>query len=242
MTANTQPTPLRIAIIEDDVDLLEITLQYMRIAGFSAWGVGNGDAFYKKLAIDPVDVVMIDVGLPGEDGFSISRHLRSIPDLSVIIVSSHDTLDDRLTGLETGADRYMVKPVNLDELIANIRAMAHHKGVDTAVPAIKPLEAAMFWHLSSQFWTLTSPAGKVLSLTVREYRLLEILIAAEGRNISKQEIANDIIGKRMVNASERLDVLLARLRKKANDTLHEALPIITLHMHGYAFTAPAKIQ
>ncbi|MDI1231710.1 MAG: response regulator transcription factor [Methylobacter sp.] len=238
-------TPPRIAIIEDDHDLLQSTLEYLHIAGYIAWGVGNGDAFYKQLLINPVDVVMIDIGLPGEDGFSIARHLRSIPHLAIIIVSARDTLEDRLAGLNAGADRYLVKPVNLDELIANINAMVRRKDmvVDPAIEAtLIQFEDGLCWRLSGQHWTLTSPSGAVLPLTAREYRLLQMLIAVQGQTISKFDIADDIIGRRIINRNERLDVLLARLRKKANATLNEPLPIKTAHMHGYAFTAPAIIQ
>ncbi|MDO9168323.1 MAG: response regulator transcription factor [Methylobacter sp.] len=234
----TDYTPPRIAIIEDDYDLLQSTLEYLHIAGYIAWGVGNGDAFYKQLLINPVDVVMIDIGLPGEDGFSIARHLRSIPHLAIIIVSARDTLEDRLAGLNAGADRYLVKPVNLDELIANINAMVRRKDVVVDLP----IAAGLCWRLSGQYWTLTSPSGAVLPLTAREYRLLQMLIAVQGQTISKFDIADDIIGRRIINRNERLDVLLARLRKKANATLKEPLPIKTAHMHGYAFTAPAIIQ
>lgn len=246
MTLYTQPTLPRIAIIEDDYDLLQSTLEYLHIAGYAAWGVGNGDAFYKQLLVDPVDVVMIDIGLPGDDGFSIARHLRSMPYLAVIIVSARDTLDDRLTGLKTGADRYLVKPVNLDELIANINAMVRHKYVVTQTTslelAITPFEAETFWLLSGQGWTLTSPNGAILTLTAREYRLLQMLVADQGQTLSKMDIADDIIGRRIANRSERLDVLLARLRKKANAMLNEPLPIKTAYSHGYVFTAPVKIQ
>jgi len=243
MTLCTQPTLPRIAIIEDDCDLLQSTLEYLHIAGYAAWGVGDGDAFYKQLLVDPVDVVMIDIGLPGDDGFSIARHLRSMPYLAVIIVSARDTLDDRLTGLKTGADRYLVKPVNLDELIANINAMVRRKVVVTETAStIPPVEAETFWLLSGQGWTLTSPNGAILKLTAREYRLLQMLIADQGQTLSKMDIADNIFGRRIANRSERLDVLLARLRKKANAILNEPLPIKTAYSHGYAFTAPVKTQ
>lgn len=240
----TSPTPLRIAIIEDDYDLLQSTLEYLHIIGYNAWGAGNSTDFYKQLLITPVDMVLIDIGLPGENGLSITKYLSTMLDLDVIIISARGTLEDRLAGFKAGADRYLIKPVNLDELIVNINAMAHHRNLLTniQVAATTQAEVTVLWQLSKQNWTLTSPSGTVLPLTAREYRLLQILIAASGQTISKRDIADKIIGQRITNSGERLDVLLSRLRKKSSALLNEDLPIKTAHLHGYAFTAPAKCQ
>lgn len=231
----TSHTPPRIAVVEDDPDLLQTTLEFLHTMGYAAWGAGSGEAFYKRLLTDPVNVVILDIGLPGEDGFTIARHLRDMPHPDIIIVSARDTLDDRITGLKAGADRYLVKPVNLTELVANIETVLHRQGVI----ANTPLKPAPVWHLTSQNWTLISPDGSALKLTNREYRLLQILIAAEGQTVRKEIIADRIIGTRFLNRNERLDVLLARLRKKATATLNEPLPIKTAYQQGYVFTAPA---
>ena len=242
---NTLSKSRRIAIVEDDPDLLQSMLEYLHACGYAAWGVSNGDAFYKRLSIDKVDVAIIDIGLPGEDGFCITRYLRDHSDITVLIVSARDALQDRLNGLEAGADRYLVKPINLAELIANIEAIGRRKAPlaqsPDSLPTAEPAASAV-WRLNSQGWTLTSPAGAVLSLTDREYRLLQLLISNPGQTVNKHDLAEQIIGKRMPNRNERLDVMVARLRKKAKTALNEELPVKTAYQLGYAFTAPALIQ
>ncbi len=225
----------RIAVVEDDPDLLQTTLEFLHTVGFTAWGVSSGEAMYKRMLTEPVNLVILDVNLPGEDGFTIAKHLREISHLEVIIVSARDSLDDRITGLKAGADRYLVKPVNLSELVANIETVLTRQGLVDPTP-IKP---PAVWHLTSQNWTLISPEGCAIPLTNREYRLLQILIAAEGQTVGKNVIADKIIGTRFLNRNERLDVLLARLRKKAAATLKEPLPIKTAYQQGYVFTATA---
>jgi DNA-binding response OmpR family regulator len=162
-----------------------------------------------------------------------------MPHLDIIIVSARDALDDRITGLKSGADRYLVKPVNLTELVANIDAVAHRQSLATMPSSPKPTSV---WHLASKSWTLTSPGGAVLALTDREFRLLQILVEAQGQTVAKPIIADKIIGPRFLNRHERLDVLLARLRKKAAASLDTPLPIKTAYQQGYAFTAQAVID
>jgi DNA-binding response OmpR family regulator len=115
-------TPPQIAVVEDDADLLASMLDYLHALGYPAWGVGSAEAFYKQLHMSPVDVLVLDIGLPGEDGLQLAAWVNRRVDLTVIIVSARDRLQDRLDGLAAGADRYLVKPVDLAELVANIDA------------------------------------------------------------------------------------------------------------------------
>lgn len=118
----------KVAVVEDDADLRDSTLDFLTALGYPVWGVGSGEALYQRLADDPVDVVVLDVELPGEDGFSIAGKLQGAADLAIVMVTGRGALDDRLTGLSSGADTYLVKPVNLRELAANIDAVARRLG------------------------------------------------------------------------------------------------------------------
>ena len=102
----------RIAIIEDDPDLRDTMVDYLQSEGYPAWGVESAEFFYRRYAVEKIDIVIVDIGLPGEDGLSVTAHLHGLPELAVIIVSARGTLDDRLAGLRAGADRYLVKPVD----------------------------------------------------------------------------------------------------------------------------------
>lgn len=246
MTSQRHAKLTRVAVVEDDADLLDTMLEYLKTQGYPAWGVCNAEDFYRRFAVDVVDVVVLDIGLPGENGISIARHLRELPNLTVIIASARDALDDRLVCFEAGADRYLVKPVNLAELVANIEAAGRrstHPVTRYATGRMqeeKPIPG--LWHLAMQDWRLTGPDGKALELTAREFLLLKCLFEANGETVPKKMIADKIIGLRIFNSDERLDVLLARLRKKCTNAFGLPLPIKTVHRVGYAFTAPAVIE
>lgn len=236
----------RIAIVEDDLDLLDTMLEYLKIQGYPAWGARNAEDFYRRFAADAVDVVVLDIGLPGEDGISVASHLHDLPNLTIIIVSARDALVDRLAGLKAGANRYLIKPVDLAELVANIEAVGRRPtslastATSGQIQDVNPIAGP--WRIAKQDWCLIAPHGKTLDLTGREFLLLKCLFDAKGETVSKKVIADKIIGPRIYNSDERLDVMLARLRKKCRNTFGQPLPIKTMHQVGYAFTAPAVIE
>jgi DNA-binding response OmpR family regulator len=238
---------VRIALVEDDRDLRQSTEEYLAHAGYSAWGAGSAEAFYRRFTADPVDVVVLDIGLPGEDGLGVAALLKSNPNVAIIILSARDGLDDRLSGLRAGADRYLIKPVNLAELAANIDAVAKRQVLPNTRPTMelpRPVldHTTSQWSLNLQNWLLTAPSGQPLQLTAREFALLHRLIKVQGQAVPKKELADEIFGPRIANAADRLNVLITRLRKKAIDTGSAPLPIKTAHQIGYAFTAPAHLM
>ncbi|MFW9616580.1 response regulator transcription factor [Aquabacterium sp.] len=241
----------RIAIVEDDPDQLASTQEYLSAEGYPTWGVSNARDFYVRFAAEPVDVVILDIGLPGDNGLTIAEVLSKNPRVATIIVSARVMLDDRLSGLKAGADRYLVKPVDFRELAANIDAAAHrrHQAGSPPPAAVLPESAPASptsdevpWRLSMQTWTLLTPQGGALPLTTKEFALMQQLIRANGSVVSKKELLQEVFGLRSAQGSERLSVLVTRLRKKATDVLGESLPIRTAHQLGYAFTAPASLQ
>ena len=246
MTSHMPVALVRIAVVEDDIDLLDTMLEYLKMQGYPVWGVRSAEDFYRRFAVDMADVVVLDIGLPGEDGISVVRHLRELPDLTLTIVSARDALDDRLAGFEAGVDRYLVKPVDLAELVANIEAAGRRSAQPAAESVTGQVQEekpkAGLWRLAKQGWRLTGPDGKTVDLTAREFLLLKHLFEANGGTVSRKEIADKIIGPRVYNSGERLDVMLARLRKKCMTALGQPLPVKTAHQVGYAFTAPAVIE
>lgn len=227
----------RIAIIEDDIDLRDTMVDYLHSEGYPAWGVESAESFYRRYAIDKIDVVIVDVGLPGEDGLSVTAHLHALPDLVVIVVSARGTRDDRLAGLRAGADRYLVKPVDFAELLANIEACASRSG-----SSAERTRSNGIWSLGREARRLVDPEGKAIALTSREFYFLLCLFEANGETVERKTMARKVIGQHVVNGSERLDVLLARLRKKGQSMFGKPLPIMTVHLIGFAFTAPMQIE
>ena len=227
---------LRIAVVEDDRDLRDTTLEYLWTLGYPAWGAGSAEEFYKRFATEIIDVVVLDIRLPGEDGISVARHLRELPYLTFIIVSARHNPDDRIAGLKAGADRYLVKPVNLAELVANIESISR-RSTSIAFNAIAERERlGNCWRLAIRDWCLTGPDGKSIILTANEFFLLNFLFEARGEPVPRKTIAIKIFGHRVLNSSERLDVLLARLRKKILTTL--VIPCRSRHCIGLVMLLP----
>ena len=241
------PKP-RIAIVEDDADQRHNIEEFLLDAGYSVWGAGSAEAFYRQFMASPVDVVILDIGLPGEDGLTVAKLLQGKPQVAIIILSARDSLVDRLSGLRSGADRYLIKPVNLLELAANIdavgkRLVLHTTASSMAEPGTSVTEPTPgHWNLATKDWVLTAPGGSTLHLTTHEFTLLNGLIRAQGKVVSKQELITHILGPRAQNGSERLNLLVTRLRKKASETFAEPLPLKTAHQLGYAFTATARLS
>lgn len=240
-------TKPRIAIVEDDRDQLHNIEEFLLDCGYHVWGVGSAEAFYKGFTMHPVDVVILDIGLPGEDGLSVAALLKSKPEVGVIILSARDSLTDRLAGMRAGADRYFVKPVNLLELAANIDATASRLTPSAAATAgdqgtaVVAATVAPSWVLAAKDWVLTSPQGKGLQLTTHELMFVQQLMRADGQPVSKRDLTEHLFGARAQNGAERLNLLLTRLRKKAADAFGEPLPVKTLHQIGYAFAAKALL-
>lgn len=256
-------SPLRIAVVEDDLDLRDNMTDFLEDNGFSVWGVGSATALYRQMLVKPVDVVIVDIGLPGEDGFSIARHLSRMADLALIIVSARTALDDRLTGLASGADLYLTKPVDLRELVANIHAITRRRLATASVPApgaaaspaasapsvtaasvtAAPVTTDSCWSLDTHHWELVSPEGKRLALTAKEFHFLLPLAEAGGEMVSKAAIAAKL-GNPDHTAAEynRIDVLLARLRKKGLQAFGHALPVKTITAYGYALSVACRLR
>ena len=233
----------RLAMVEDEQDFRECAIDYLHMSGYSAWGVGCGEDLYRRLLIDPADILILDVGLPGESGFEIASHLRtSRPDLGIIILSARDQVGDRLQGLGNGADCYLVKPIDFQELIANIDALWRRVRAFRQ-PSVEEaqVDQAASWKLNQENWRLQSPEGQQIVLTSKEFLLLKALIAAQGGTVSKLFVVEALGGNPEAFDYHRIDVLLSRLRKKWRDSAGTELPVRTVQSAGYAFTAAGTL-
>ena len=168
---------LRIAIIEDSTDLLDELLAFLRYRGFDAWGVGSAEAFWRQLHRNPVDIVLVDINLPGEDGFSVLDYLHEINQFGLVVITARGHEQDRLKALNAGADLYLIKPINFSDLAESLLALGSRlrqqpltERVTPALAAERP--ASSHWVLQNE--RLVAPSGRELPLTQQEYRLLEV--------------------------------------------------------------------
>jgi len=238
MTRPNDSTKPRVAIVEDDCDLRASVVDYLTAKGYGAWGVDCAEALYRRLVVDAVDVIVLDIGLPGEDGLTIARHLSRSDNIAIVILSGRNGIDDRIDGLDCGADRYLVKPLDLRELGANIDAVWRRLARKAEATNPEDIPAAMAaWRLDGERWLLASPSGTFIPLTSKEYLFLRCLFAAAGGVASKAEIAAQLGHNGATADYHRIDVLVGRLRKKGATLTGQALPIRTVTALGYTFAA-----
>lgn len=236
MTLPEHPT-LRIGIVEDDADLRLSIEAYLAAQGYAVWGARSAQDFYKQLLIHPIDVAIVDIGLPGESGFEVTRHLRQMPEVEVIIMSGRSAVDDRLRGLDEGANRYLVKPVDLRELVANIEACAAVRPAAGAAPEQTD------WQLTRLDWTLTAPGGATIRLTTSEWIFMDCLVSSENRSASRQSIAVALHGEQLDGFDfHRIDTLVSRLRQKIAAATGRHAPILTSQGRGFTFSAPCRLR
>ncbi len=240
MALEAQP---RLALIEDHADLREELQVFLAAQGFSVWAAADAESFWRMLHARPVDIVLIDIGLPGEDGFSVASYLRELGRYGLIILTARGGLDDKLHGLALGADHFLVKPVNFLELAGQIQALwsrlrrdvtggsAEGRGPVDGAASGNPVTA---WRLDAAGPCLFTPQGKSLPLTPQENTLLAALLQRPGEVIAKQELHEVLFGNTEDTDLHRVDVVLSRLRRKAMaETVR--LPIRTLFGRGLVF-------
>ena len=230
---NTQP---RIAMIEDNADLREELLFFLQHKGYNAWGVPSAEVFWKKLHRNPADIVLVDVGLPGEDGFSVVEYLHGLNCFGLIIVTARGQQQDKIRGLNLGADLFLVKPVNFSELEASIEALWQRIRQERSAPEVvqRQHEAAGRWQLTDPESCLISPEGTVLRLTPQEYELILVLGRASTEVFAKETLASLMFRHDEDPDTHRIDVILSRLRKKAK-TANLSLPIRSIFGKGIVF-------
>lgn len=231
-----------IAVIEDDEDLLANLLLSLRSKGYAAWGAGSAEAFYRELTVTPADIVLIDLGLPGEDGLSALRHLRRGGDLGIIVMTARGGTESRIAGLEAGADHYFVKPIDFRELLLTIDALWRRVGLKqlTISPRASDAPNGDAWILNRAEGCLNLPDGRKLPLSQREYEYLACLMANPGTLFTKAALHQHLFPEQEEVDTHRVEVILSRLRQKAESQLGLTLPIRTVFGKGFAFVGTTR--
>lgn len=236
----------RIAVVEDEASLRADVVEYLSACGHDAMGCGDGTELDQTLARAGADIVILDVNLPGEDGFSIAKRLRDHSDIGIIMLTARGVNVDRVVGLEIGADAYMVKPVELRELEAQVRTLARRLkvsgGSSAASATAAPCVPAGTWAYDQLTWELTAPDGASVKLTSNERVFIALLVKSPGEPVSRDDIFH-ALGKRQWDPGDRsVDSMVRRLRAKGEEALRRELPIEAVHGTGYAFAAPVMVR
>ncbi|MBK1842773.1 response regulator transcription factor [Azospirillum sp. YIM B02556] len=246
----------RIIVVEDEADLRDDLVEYLDRCGFEVRGASRGAELDRLLEAGPADVLVLDINLPDEDGFSVARRIRASSSAAIIMLTARSGLIDRVIGLELGADVYLVKPVEFREVEAQIKALIRRmqKGAGP-LPAAEPLQpppaaipvahaavngadARKAWVFDDIEWRIQPPAGGAVPLTATEYKFLSLLVTAPGEAVSRQDISIALTGRDWDPYSRSIDSLVRRLRIKVEERSGCALPVQAVHGVGYAFVGP----
>lgn len=220
---------MRIMVVEDDADLGDAITRRLRRDGYAVDWQSDGRSADEVLRYQSYELVVLDVGLPRRDGFSILRGLRARNDRTpVIMLTARSEIEDRIGALDVGADDYLSKPFDFREFDARCRALLRRsQGIASGVTRLGDL-------VFDRSAKTVSLEGEALDLPRREYRLLEIFIGNLGRVLSKDDIASQLFDFDAEAGANAIELYVGRLRKKLGD----ALTIKTMRGMGYVAESP----
>jgi two-component system OmpR family response regulator len=214
---------MRVLIVEDEPDLLASLLQSVREDGYAADGAPDGEEGLYKAETYDYDAIVLDVMLPGIDGWELLQKLRKSKKTPVLMLTARDAVRDRVKGLDTGADDYVVKPFDMDEVLARLRALIRRSATQ-AEPRLQIADVVVDMAARN-----VTRAGHAVVLTAREYALLEYLALHRGKLVTRTTLYEHLFDENDNTLSNLLDVHVSNLRKKLG---HEF--ITTRRGHGYS--------
>ena len=235
-------------MVEDEADLRDDLVEYLDRCGFEVRGASRGAELDRLLESGPADVIVLDINLPDEDGFSVARRIRASSNAAIIMLTARSSLIDRVIGLELGADVYLVKPVDFREVEAQVKALMRRMQKGTTPPAAPEppppaapaatADARKAWVFDDIEWRIQPPTGAAVPLTATEYKFLSLLVTAPGEPVTRQDISIALTGRDWDPYSRSIDSLVRRLRIKVEERSGCALPVQAVHGVGYAFVGP----
>ena len=237
----------KILIIDDDIKLCELLSRFLAGRGYSTITANEGASALELIANKNPDLALLDIMMPGDDGFEVLKKIRKFSNLPVIMLTARGDTTDRVVGLEMGADDYIPKPFEPVEVDARIRAILRRV---TDTPNTNKGDAKKESSKVDTFSQFTVNHNlrnllveeKTVELTSLEYSLLKMLIDNAGQALHRDRIIEELHGEEFDLYNRSVDILVSRLRKKLNDNPKNPEIIKTLHGHGYLFIAKRKSQ
>jgi len=220
------PIPQRVLVVEDEPKLAALMADYLQQSGYAAEIIGDGLAVLPWLRREKVDLVLLDLMLPGRDGLDILRELRSFSALPVIMVTARVEEIDRLLGLELGADDYICKPFSPREVVVRVKAVLRRGKGDNGANEFLRLDSERFEAFVD---------GKPLKLTRTEFNLLQRLSTHPGRVYSRDQLLDTIYDDHRVVSERTVDSHIKNLRRKISEASPQRDPIQSVYGVGYKF-------
>jgi two-component system OmpR family response regulator len=237
-----------IAVLDDEIDITLLLANYLQGHGFRVTQVHDGLTLMALMETDPADLVLLDLSLPGEDGFSIARRMRERWRCGLVIVTGRGDAVDKVVGLEVGADDYVTKPFDLRELVARVKAVLRRLNPEmpfafaTTAPAGAHADRLRFagWQLDTAARSLRNPHGDEVALTGGEFDLLHAFARHPGRVLSRDFLLEQTRGREGAPFDRTIDVQVGRLRKKIEADAEEPKVIKSVRGAGYILVPPVS--
>lgn len=233
-----------ILVVDDQKEICEVVQQYLSSEGYRVSVAYDGAGMRRVMAQNAIDLVILDLVLPGEDGLTLARALREESSLGIIILTGRGETVDRIIGLEMGADDYLPKPFHLRELLARVKSVlrrASSRAKDGHPAAARSKASFAGWHLDLATRELVSPAGGEVRLTTGEFDLLAAFVNNANQVLSRDRLL-DLARNREAGPFDRtIDVQVGRLRRKLEPDPQKPTMIKTVRGTGYIFTPTVEV-
>jgi DNA-binding response OmpR family regulator len=223
-------------VVDDEPHVAELITDVLAGEGFAVTTAGDGPAALRRARASQPDIVVLDVGLPGLDGFDVCRALRKDAPVPILFVTARGEEIDRILGLELGADDYVVKPFSPRELVARVRAVLRRSGMAPPQLAQRRTAGALTIDADKREVTL---AGKRIGLKPREFDVLWLFVRNDGRVFTRDQLIESLWGFDFDGDPRTVDVHIRRIRRAIGDRADRPRYIHTIHGVGYKFTADA---
>lgn len=229
-------TAAHIAVVDDELDITDLLSHYLAAQGYRVTPLNDGHSLQRLMVSDPPALVLLDLGLPGEDGFVIARQLREHWHCGLIIVTGRGDAVDKVVGLEVGADDYVTKPFDLRELLARVKAVLRRVApTDAPAQGSTTPDNLRFagWALDIAARRLVAPQGHEVLLTTGEFELLHAFAKHPGRVLSRDFLLGQTHGRDAGPFDRTVDVQVGRLRRKLGDDANDPKLIKSVRSAGY---------
>ncbi|OSM05133.1 response regulator [Magnetofaba australis] len=234
-----------VLVVDDDPDILRLAGDYLEQRGFRVTGVAKGQSMKDVLDKSQVDIVVLDLMLPDEDGLVLCRNLRARSNLPIVILSSKGEQMDRIIGLEMGADDYLAKPFHPRELLARIKSVLRRARTLPETILDNPEQHSYHfsgWRLDGPTRQLFAPSGRAIVLTGGEHALLRVFLHHPNRVLSRDQILDLTYGKMQESFGRTIDMQVSRLRKRLQDDAKNPSLIKTVRNAGYVFCSRVEMD
>lgn len=228
---------IRILFVDDDDRLCRLVKRYIENQGFEIVCANSAEAAYPHLRDDTIALVLLDIMLPDKDGMTLAQEIRNLSDIPIIFLTAKADIDDKVSGLEIGADDYITKPFDAKELIVRIQTVLRRTNVSKAQQISKSQAHFSGWCLDLQTHTLSSPEGDQVELTSTEYQLLSNLVSRSNTTIKREEILHILSNRTWSPFDRSVDMAISKLRKKIERDPRKPELIKTVRNKGYCLTS-----